>query len=766
MAEAKANIKIGAEGVSQFKKQMKDAADSVKLLNSEEKLAESQFKLTGDAEQYAADKARILQEKIEAQNKAVAAAEEALKKLKDNGVDANDKAVQEWQTKLNNAKTKLNEMQGELQGATKETENLGQAMVTFDSEQRFANTLQTVKDMRDQLNGVVKAAAQAAKSIWGMGTDAGKWADELMTSATQAGVDVETYQSWQYASRFIDTSVDTIVAARERVINSIRGEGEEAGKAFDELGIGIKNNDGTLRDATEVLFDYVDALQQIQDPTARAAAAEEVLGKNWRAMQPLIEAGSQAYRDMAEEGRQVAVVDAERVQGLSDLNDAQQKLDAQLQKSKETMLAELAPAFQTVAEAMGTAVSAFNDFLASEEGQAAFQALADAVSDLIGSFLGDDNGAGTFASIVETAKNAVEAFTTALNWISEHGSLVTALLTGLTAAWAGLNVAPTVMEFLHLIKGFPTSKIQAMMGGASGTGAASAAGKAASVAANAAAIGGGAANVLAAAVPVALPAAVIGGVAAYQAAERKGYNAQQDARLDAFSEAAAAADEANIGKMTEMADIMERGSEAMKSWDPAKVDAVLKSLKDADLDGVLSEDTAARLQKFLNPETNTFEGWEVDQLLTDILNEVTAFAQDLYNQSEIAGENASIGMADGINARSGEAIAAAEALANQVAATMQSALDIHSPSKVMEKLGEYVGLGFAQGIDSQMGAVERAMDGMISATQRTPARPTAAHAMQASGPRRVVLQIDKTQLCEVLVDDMDTALGAVVRNRR
>ena len=555
------------------------------------------------------------------------------------------------------------------------------------------------------------------------------------------------------------------VAARERVINSMRAEGEEAGRAFDELGIGITNNDGTLRDATEVLFEYVDALNQIQDPTARAAAAEEVLGKNWRAMQPLIEAGSAAYKDMAEEGRQVAVVDAQRVQSLSDLNDAQQKLDAQLEKSRETMLAELAPAFQTVAEAMGTAVSAFNDFLASEEGQAAFQALADAVSDLIGSFLGDDNGAGTFASIVEAAKNAVEAFTTALNWIMDHGDAVKTALTALGLAWAGLNVAPSVMEFLHLIKEIPTSKITSALGAGSGTAATGGTG----------AVG----NALGLAGRVALTGAAIYGadqvwekglgqrsaikdigynlgIYDYQAHSESGqemYNSIKQAVTDGMDAALFTQQKygsADIGKTyQETVDTMERlQAKGAKVNESQVLENLYREL----------ENLAQKAQ-----EQGKAAG---DNYATTMQTGITEGTAGIEQAAEAAGENASVGLANGINARADEAIAAAQSLAEQVAATMEAALDIHSPSKVMEQLGEYVGLGFAQGIDSQMGAVERAMDGMISATQRTPARPMAAHPMQAAGPRRVVLQIDKTQLCEVLVDDMDTALGAVVRNRR
>ena len=62
------------------------------------------------------------------------------------------------------------------------------------------------------------------------------------------------------------------------------------------------------------------------------------------------------------------------------------------------------------------------------------------------------------------------------------------------------------------------------------------------------------------------------------------------------------------------------------------------------------------------------------------------------------GINAMQGLVDGIEEKGAEAIAAAENIAMQVAAAMQSALAIHSPSRVMRKIGNYVGEGFVLGI--------------------------------------------------------------------
>lgn len=72
------------------------------------------------------------------------------------------------------------------------------------------------------------------------------------------------------------------------------------------------------------------------------------------------------------------------------------------------------------------------------------------------------------------------------------------------------------------------------------------------------------------------------------------------------------------------------------------------------------------------------------------------------------GYNASIGLANGINSGASAAISAANRLANSIAATMRNALEVHSPSRVTTEIGEYTGIGAAEGLINMIPQVERA----------------------------------------------------------
>ena len=60
MATREIKTRFRLEGESEYRRAMKESADAVKVLASEQKLAAAEFEATGDAQEYAAETARIL----------------------------------------------------------------------------------------------------------------------------------------------------------------------------------------------------------------------------------------------------------------------------------------------------------------------------------------------------------------------------------------------------------------------------------------------------------------------------------------------------------------------------------------------------------------------------------------------------------------------------------------------------------------------------------------------------------------------------------
>lgn len=475
--EIKTTLKL--EGAQAFKKAMNDAASSIKVLNSEQKLANATFKATGDAQKYLADKADILRRKMEEQKKAVDAAQQAVDKLNKLGVSKNSSEMQHWQTKLNSAKTSLANMQAELNKTEAEISKQGEAFdEAGDAAKGYGNELQGIgkgvnfeivingiERMRKGLEGLIKAAANAGKAVWDAERQAGQWADDVITSASVGGFGVEEYQQMLYASQFVDTDASTIVSARQRLLKNMQSETEDTVKAFHALGIVTRHNDGTLRDQNDVFYEAIDALGRITNETERDAIAMQIFGRGARELNPLIEAGSKGYRAYMEEAKTWGVVAEENVRVLGELDDANNRLIAVLDKTKYDVLAELAPVFTDITDAMAQAVKSFDEFLQTAEGQAALDRLKEALQGIVDAFLNQD-----FSSWIDKATAAIEGFTGALEWIGNNGGTVVGVLEGMVAALAAMKVSETVLKFMQLAGSIKWLQMSKALNGGGGNG--------------------------------------------------------------------------------------------------------------------------------------------------------------------------------------------------------------------------------------------------------------------------------------------------------
>lgn len=111
---------------------------------------------------------------------------------------------------------------------------------------------------------------------------------------------------------------------------------------------------------------------------------------------------------------------------------------------------------------------------------------------------------------------------------------------------------------------------------------------------------------------------------------------------------------------------------------------IIKALVSGDMDGVK--------QAISDGMKNA---WHI--VKSGVINIAQAF-KNLGSQLMQAGRDAIQGFINGVKAKMGEVLDTARDMANRVASTVKSALDIHSPSRVMKKLGVHTADGLAKGI--------------------------------------------------------------------
>ena len=325
------SVKLTAD-VTGFKKNINEATQSVKTLDAQLETNEKQLKLNGDAELYMKNKAALLEQQLEAQRKVVVSTHNALEAMKKNGVSPASSEFQKMeqnlakaQSKMVDIQTNIKEVESGASGAKKEAGGMNTELKNIGKGVAFENVTSGLKTITDKLESAGRAAVNLGKKLARSAMDTTEWADDVLTRATQNGVDAETIQRMDNVAKYIDTDVDTIIAAKTRL-----GKNRES---LSEM-LGIETDGMSIEDA---FWAAGQSIMELTDEFEREEAAQKIFGKSWKELIPLFTAGQEEYeRLMAEQN----VLSNEQVKKLGEADDEFKKIQQEVELLKNQFWAE------------------------------------------------------------------------------------------------------------------------------------------------------------------------------------------------------------------------------------------------------------------------------------------------------------------------------------------------------------------------------------------------------------------------------------------
>lgn len=181
------------------------------------------------------------------------------------------------------------------------------------------------KDVQEKTKAVSAAAGVAAAGMLGMAAKAASSADDLLTLSNATGLSVEELQKMQYASDRIDVSMDTMTGSITKLTKNMASGAD----VFDQLGISITDQDGKMRDATDVWYDAIAALGEIENETERDQVSMELFGKSAMEMAGIVDDGGAALKSLGEEAEATGtILSTDAVEDAVAFNDQMDKLKA------------------------------------------------------------------------------------------------------------------------------------------------------------------------------------------------------------------------------------------------------------------------------------------------------------------------------------------------------------------------------------------------------------------------------------------------------
>ena len=451
MATPGINTPIALTGEKEYREAIKNIDAGLKVLRAEMTLTSESFKDNAGSIDALNAKNDVLERTISSQKEKIDTLKVALKDAADAFGESDNKTM-EWQKKLNYAQADLLKLERELENNTDAIKNQSDALEeqndaieeSTDNYRGFGDAISSAADKlgvslpqgaTNAMNGLgnlnmktvavmggfaalAAAVIKAEKALFDMTVEAAAAADEIITLSAQTGLSKTALQEFSYATDLLDVSMDTLRQSLAQLTNNMQtamtGSGDMYA-AFERLGVSVSDTNGSMRDAREVFYEAIDALGAMENATERDALAMDIFGESAQQLNPLIIAGSDGLRKLAQEANDTGyVLDDLALAKLGAVDDAMRRLENSRDTFTKNLAVQFAPTVETSLGNMSEMIDKVGEALEKSGVVKSFDSILESASmlliplgELIGSVLPVlkpllDNVAWTIALIADT----------------------------------------------------------------------------------------------------------------------------------------------------------------------------------------------------------------------------------------------------------------------------------------------------------------------------------------------------------------------------
>ena len=415
--------------ISEFKAGITEANKQIKLANAEFKAAtagmddwskssdglQAKIKQLNSTLEAQKSKLAAYRGQLEASEKAYAENAKRAEELKKQLADLAAKGIEKTSAEYKQYEKQLNSVEREMTANRNAADNL--RVTILNQEAAVASTEREIGNYSDELKNLDKDSEQAGegldklakrittgvavaitalgaaavatgKKLWDMANETAKAGDEIDKQSQKLGVSAENYQKLSYAMERCGADVEDFRKGATNIsktLAEVQDGADEAETAIGQLGVSLKNTDGTMRSTEDVLLDTIAALADMDDETERNAAANKIFGKSYQELAPLLNSGADGIRDLMDEAEEYGMVMSnEAVAASAAFEDSLTKLSGTVNGIKNRLGAALLPSLTTL-------IDGFSDLAAGVAGSEqkineSIQGIVDSITKTISDF--------------------------------------------------------------------------------------------------------------------------------------------------------------------------------------------------------------------------------------------------------------------------------------------------------------------------------------------------------------------------------------------
>ena len=147
----------------------------------------------------------------------------------------------------------------------------------------------------------VKSIVYVAGAITAVVFSVSKLGDSIDKGSQRMNMSAEQYQKWAYAMELSGSSIEELREGYNQmsgqISQAVNGT-EESQKAFQRLGVNLKDAQGNLRSTGDIFEDVVVSLQSMDNATERTALAYKLFGESTSKLNPLLNNNANFLREV------------------------------------------------------------------------------------------------------------------------------------------------------------------------------------------------------------------------------------------------------------------------------------------------------------------------------------------------------------------------------------------------------------------------------------------------------------------------------------
>ena len=158
-----------------------------------------------------------------------------------------------------------------------------------------------IKESIGAIGAWIKAIIAFAGVITGVVFSVSKLGDSIDKGSQKMNMSVEQYQKWAYAMELSGSSIEELREGYNQmsgqISQAVNGT-KESQKAFQRLGVNLKDTKGNLRSTGDIFEDVVVSLQNMDNATERTALAYKLFGESVSKLNPLLNNNANFLREV------------------------------------------------------------------------------------------------------------------------------------------------------------------------------------------------------------------------------------------------------------------------------------------------------------------------------------------------------------------------------------------------------------------------------------------------------------------------------------